>query len=96
VKKLVSIFKSQEKEKTFHVVVDVGAFYSWFTAAGAGAVETRKIAKKEFKNYEHFVGVMSKFNPYTFFLKAPVQISTVTYAEVEQVYQRLKKDGVIN
>jgi hypothetical protein len=93
-KRLVSIYKSQGSEKAFHVVVDLGETYSWFTVAAGTVTETRKISKKGFDDYEHFVGVMSKFNPYTFFLKAPVQIDAVTYAEVERVYrkQQGKKD----
>ena len=43
--------------------------------------------KSEFRNYEHFVGVMGKFDPYTFFFKDPVEVDELT----EEVAQKLSK-----
>ena len=38
-----------------------------------------------FKDYEHFVGVFGKFDPYTFFKAVPLK-SELTYAGLDSVF----------
>lgn len=41
--------------------------------------------KEEFADYKHFVGMMSKFIPYSSFLKEPVKIESITIGELDRV-----------
>lgn len=38
----------------------------------------------EIRNYEHFAGVMGKFNPYTRFLINPIEIPELTIIELQK------------
>ena len=35
-----------------------------------------------YRNYDHFVGVQSKFNPYARFLSKPIKIDFLTYGTI--------------
>ena len=41
--------------------------------------EKASFPKSNYDNYEHFVGVMGKFNPYTIFRKNPVEVNKLDY-----------------
>ena len=40
--------------------------------------------KEEYVDYNHFVGMMSKFIPYGSFLKEPVKIESITIEDLEK------------
>ncbi len=46
--------------------------------------------KEEYVDYNHFVGMMSKFIPYGSFLKEPVKIESITIEELDRVLSYLK------
>jgi hypothetical protein len=46
--------------------------------------------KEEFTDYNHFVGMMSKFIPYSTFLKEPVKIESITIEELDGILFNLK------
>ena len=46
--------------------------------------------KEEFVNYKHFVGIISKFIPYSSFLKEPVKIESITIDELDRILLNLK------
>jgi hypothetical protein len=46
--------------------------------------------KEEFTDYNHFVGMMSKFIPYSSFLKEPLKIESITIEELDGILFNLK------
>jgi len=46
--------------------------------------------KEEFVDYNHFVGMISKFIPYSSFLKKPVKIESITIEELDRVFSKIK------
>ena len=56
--------------------------------------------KANFTNYEHFVGIMTKFAPVSFFLKEPIHITELSTAELDNIIPKisshLKKSSVSN
>jgi len=48
--------------------------------------------KEDYPTYEHFVGVISKFAPASFFLKEPIYVQSMTIAELDKMYPK-KKHG---
>lgn len=54
--------------------------YTSFRVTRADKLIFKKtLAKADYRDYEHFVGVIGKFNPYQQFLTKPVEVSTLTY-----------------
>jgi hypothetical protein len=47
--------------------------------------------KKDYKNYQHFVNVMGKFDPYTGFLRNPVDIVQLTYEQLLAVWPQVER-----
>ena len=45
--------------------------------------------KEEFVNYNHFVGMISKFIPHSSFLKEPVKIESITIEELDSVFSKI-------
>jgi len=48
--------------------------------------------KEDYPTYEHFVGVISKFAPASFFLKEPIYVQSMAIAELDKMYPK-KKHG---
>ena len=46
--------------------------------------------KEEYVDYNHFVGMMSKFIPHGSFLKEPVKIESITIEELDRALSSLK------
>lgn len=46
--------------------------------------------KEEYVDYNHFVGMMSKFIPHGSFLKEPVKIESITIEELDRVFSKIK------
>jgi len=44
--------------------------------------------KEDYPTYEHFVGVISKFAPASFFLKEPLYVQSMTISEIDKMYAR--------
>jgi len=57
--------------------------YVAFHTSGDSVVLRHHYPKKDFKDLEHFVGVMSKFDPDTFFLDKPIKVPSLTYAAIK-------------
>ena len=53
--------------------------YKRFEATARGVEFSDEYEVGNYKDYLHFVGVMSKFDPYTFFLKKPITVPEITY-----------------
>lgn len=81
--KLLSIEKA---ENTFIGYVEDGPDYKSFTVREDGVVIfDQTFPKKRFKNYEHFAGVMGKFDPYAFFFEKPIEIERLDYSELSKL-----------
>lgn len=54
--------------------------YEQFEVDQLNSITYKKaFSKKDYKSYLHFVGVMSKFNPYTFFLEKPLIVENLDW-----------------
>ena len=74
-------------------IIEEGDRYSFFILSKKG--EVKKILnyyKEDYPTYEHFVGVISKFAPPSFFLKEPIYVQSMTIAELDRIYPK-KKPG---
>lgn len=65
--------------------------YNMFTVADDEKVLEFPVLQK-FRDYDHFVGVFSKFNPYTFFWKKPISIKELDLETVKNVFQRVNDE----
>jgi hypothetical protein len=52
--------------------------------------ELNEYNKEEFADYKHFVGIMSKFIPYSSFLKEPVKVESITIEELGRAFSKIK------
>ena len=43
----------------------------------------------EIRSYEHFAGVMGKFNPWARFLRDPIEILELTFDELQRAHPKL-------
>ena len=59
-------------------------FYKRFSAENDRINIGAIVPVKNYRNYGHFAGVISKFNPYTFFLEEPISIDELTVEELER------------
>lgn len=67
--------------------------YAFFILSKKGeAKKNLNYSKEDYPSYEHFVGVINKFAPASFFLKEPIYVESMTIAELDRVYPR-KKHG---
>ncbi len=75
------IISAERINALIHGFIDAGDYYARFDSSpnGFNIDDENKILKSEYRDYEHFVGVMGKFNPYTFFLEHPIEVSSLDY-----------------
>ena len=50
------------------------------------------VNKSKYKNYEHFVGVMGKFNPWTFFRIKPVNMAKLDFEDLVALADKWEKE----
>jgi len=63
--------------------VETDGSYKAFKVYKDGKIEySNEFLISKYDNYEHFVGVQSKFNPYTRFLLKPIEVAMLTYGIV--------------
>jgi len=87
-----TIIVSIEKDgDNFYGLVETKRAYREWITNGEMIVWLNEYKKSEFKNYEHFVGVLSKFNPYTFFLKTPVEIPVMSRLAIEETWKDMEE-----
>ncbi len=72
--KKVKLISLEDTGNNIFVWIEERRAYVSYEVSQDKIIETERHPKREFVNYQHFVGVMSKFNPYTFFLEKPVRI----------------------
>jgi hypothetical protein len=49
-------------------------------------------SKKNYNNYEHFIAVMGKFDPYTMFRKTPIEVDKLDYEEIVELRHSFEKE----
>ena len=73
--------------------VDTGDTYELMELPGKKFMGN--FSKNSFSGYEHFAGVIGKFNPYTVMFEEPVEVSdNPTSQELSEVYNRLRASWV--
>lgn len=68
---------------------DDGKAYVSFVMNDGSIVAGHEYKKKDYKDYEHFVGVMSKFDPYVYFMKHPVEVDAINEEVLEKIWEDL-------
>jgi len=71
---MVELLSIEQAGPNYYVWVRVKDDYIYYWAKEEGFVEKESHLAKDYRNYEHFAGVVGKFNPYTRFLRDPVSI----------------------
>lgn len=79
---LVNLALSDDRT-TFTGYYEKKGLYYKFTVTEGGMSFTQMSQK--FKDYNHFLGVLSKFNPYVFFLSNPIKIKNLEWETLIKV-----------
>jgi len=79
-------FESCENAYRGYAEVD-GKYVDFTLATGMPAQlgQGYSVPVTEFRDYDHFVGVLGKFDPYLFFLAKPRELADLTYLAVERI-----------
>jgi len=64
--------------------------YTEFYSEKEKIIYGKSYPKKDYRNYGHFVGVMSKFDPFLFFLEKPISIEKLNRKTLEQLWEKIK------
>lgn len=76
----------------FYGVIETKNIYQYFIMGSDKNMEMIQwYEKKDYRDYDHFVRVMSKFDPNTIFLKKPIDIETLTADEIEASWNIINK-----
>ena len=62
--------------------------YIYFRASGKQIRKLQTYDKTSFVDYDHFIGLMSRFIPATAFYKKPVAVSALSMAELDRIFRR--------
>ena len=77
---------------TFSGIFEVkNAYVDFIFTKEGGLSRGYRYRKKDYKNLEHFAGVIGKFNPYTVILRKSVEIDSVNYENLKSVYSLITK-----
>ena len=75
-----------QNEKLITGYVDLGDSYARFRSTrNESSIDDDLIMKSKYENYEHFVGVMSKFCPYTWFLETPIEAESLAFEYLQSI-----------
>lgn len=67
-------------------IIEKGDKYILFNLSKKGKLKKlNEYNKEDFADYNHFVGMMSKFIPYSTFLKEPVKVESITIEELDRI-----------
>jgi hypothetical protein len=70
----------------FYVWVEDGALYrKLIIEDDKPPEELVSVPTSKYKDYEHFVGVMGKFNPYTIFTEKPVDLPSLDFDVIKDM-----------
>ena len=62
--------------------------YVYFTFPRKGKLKKLlKYHKADYENYGHFIGGISRFFPFSFFLKEPVVLESITIKELDKIFR---------
>jgi len=62
--------------------------YIYFRASDKQIRRLQTYDKTSFVDYDHFIGLMSRFIPATAFYKKPVAIRALSLAELDRIFKR--------
>lgn len=78
--------------KPITIWIEDGGYYKNLIVNNNNEIEIlTKVATKKYKNYDHFAGVMGKFNPYTIFMKDPVTVTKLDFKELNDIANAFEK-----
>jgi hypothetical protein len=70
--------------------IEDGDEYAYFQFPRKGALrKLLRFPKNEFHGYRHFIGGISKFIPYLFFLEYPIPFDPVTIEELDRIHKEI-------
>ena len=85
--KLISLMGFDTGTRSASGFVDDGVNFTEFNFAGGVLEMGHAYPKKNYRSYDHFVGVLGKFNPYTFFLEKPIILDALHFEAVQAAYE---------
>jgi hypothetical protein len=75
------------EENEFWGCISNNTEYRFFRTKSEQIIWEQTYQRAAYKSYEHFVGVLSKFDPYTFFLKEPIKVKQINRKALELIWQ---------
>ena len=85
--KLLSFEKCSDNK--FIGYIEGGQHYKAFVLTCENALSyDQTFPKNNYKNYEHFAGVMGKFDPYAVFLREPIEIERPSFDKLLNLWKR--------
>jgi 5-methylcytosine-specific restriction endonuclease McrA len=93
---MIKICSLEKEGEGYKVVIELEKYYE---VAHIGP-ENRKVVhyklpKKDFKDYDHLVGVLGKFDPYLSMLPEPIVEASVNYIDLRELEKELKSKMII-
>ena len=75
------------------VWVEDGKFYKAVVVHLDGQIdEKHALPTKQYKGYDHFTATMGKFDPYTAFRKAPVDVAKLDFEDLTKMRHEFEKE----
>ena len=86
-----SVVSLSKEGSEFYGCVEDKNEYRIFHTDGMQIIFDNTYPKNEYEDYEHFVGIMSKFDPYTFFMKQPIRVFKIDRETLERTWEMIKR-----
>jgi len=86
---MAKILSIEYTGKNMLIWAEIGTHYVRMTVPKKGEIQEREHHSiSDYRGYEHFAGVLGKFNSYTRFLRDPFE-SDLTFGALLEAYKRL-------
>ncbi|NCC05154.1 MAG: hypothetical protein EOM37_14210 [Proteobacteria bacterium] len=83
---MIIISIEQQSDDLIKGYVDLGDSYARFRSTpNESSIDEDLILKSKYENYEHFVGVMSKFCPEIWFLEKPIEAESLAFEYLKSI-----------
>lgn len=83
---MIKIISLNINKNNASVFIDARSSYDYYNITSKNITKKQiSYPKKEYNNYEHFIGVMGKFNPYIEFYNTPKLINKLTFEELKKI-----------
>lgn len=87
---MVEICSIRENDGEFEGMTITPKQYRSFFTDGDEIIYDETFSKVDYEDYEHFAGVIGKFDPYVFLLSTPVKIDKMNKENLMAVWEGVK------